>query len=363
VNREYQAVLHDRTATPPSSRIPEVRVRSRVSLHVASYAIAVAMAGIAASAARAQGAAPALRPDQVTLLAKVQVAIDMAHDSTDLQLAMAGNKKAEVQEALKSKLRAQVADILRRNGMTEAQYKRETFIVSTDSSARSAYDKLIVQLTGAPLPGGYTPPAAGRGGRSGATTPPIAVPAGAVGTHIGHVVNSFVDTPNGMGLLPVAFSEARTAAQHAGLAAKAATLDAMKLHAGHVINAMDPTLVSAGPGLGYGMKKAALAAANHIELAAKAAGASQNVIMHSAHIATAARNAAAKADQIVVLAQKVEAATTTAEAAALLSQIVALCDQVMAGVDEKGDGRVTWQTGGLQQAQEHVNMMLAAEKP
>jgi hypothetical protein len=320
-------------------------------------------------ATRAQGAAPSLGKDEISTLAKVQVAIDIAHDSMDLQLAMVGNKKPEVQEALKERLRAQIAEILRHNGMTEAQYKRGTFIVSTDTSMRRTYDGLIVQLTGAPLPGGYTPPPAGGGGRggrgggTGATSPPIAVPAGAVGTHIGHVVNSFADTPNGMGLLPVAFAEARTAAQHAGLAGRAATLDGMKLHAGHVINAMDPTIVTAGPGLGYGMKKASLAIATHMELAAKAAGASQNVIMHSMHIATAARNAAAKADQVVALAKQVQAAATTAEATALLSQIVSLCNQAIAGVDEKGDGRITWQTGGLQQAQEHVNLMLAAEKP
>lgn len=319
-----------------------------------------AIAAIVPSSARAQAASPPLGKDEIATLAKVQVAIDIAHDSTDLQLAMVGNKKPEAQEALKAKLRAQVAEILHHGGLTEEQYKRETFIVSTDTGVRKTFDGLIVQLTGAPLPGGYTPPpAAARG--AGATTPPIVVPAGAVGTHIGHVVNSFGDTPNGMGLLPVAFAEARTASQHAGLAAKAATLDAMKLHAGHVINAMDPTVVTAGPGLGYGVKKAALGVANHIELAAKAAGASQNVIMHSAHIATAARNAATRADQIVALAQQVQAATTTAEATALLSQIVSLCNQVVNGVDEGGTGRVTWQAGGLQQSQEHVNLMLMGE--
>jgi hypothetical protein len=313
--------------------------------------------------ARAQAAPGQLTKDEIALLAKVQVAIDMAHDSMDVQFAMVGNKKPEVQEALKQKLRTQVAAILEKNGMTEAQYKRQTFIVSTDTTLRRSFDTFVVQLTGAPLPGGYTPPPAGGGRGGGPTTPPIKVPAGAVGTHIGHVVNSFADTPGAMGLLPAAFSEARTAANHAGLAGKAANLDGMKLHAGHVINAMDPTIVPLGPGLGYGMKKAALAVANHIELAAKAPGASQNVIMHSEHIATAARNAATRADKIVELAKKVQAASTMPEAAALLSQIVSLCDQVLAGEDAKGDGRVTWQTGGLNQAQEHINLMLAAEKP
>jgi hypothetical protein len=336
-------------------------VRGR-SLQATLLAVALVTYG----ATRLQAQSAQLSKDEIALLAKVQVAIEIAHDSMNLQFAMVGNKKPEAQEALKEKLRGQIADILKRNGLTEAQYRRETFIVSTDTVLRRSYDTQIVQLTGAPLPGGYTPPPAGggrggRGGGAGATNPPIKVPAGAVGTHIGHVVNSFSDTPNGMGLLPVAFAEARTAAQHAGLATKAATLDAMKLHAGHVINAMDPTIVPNGPGLGYGMKKAALNTATHIELAAKAAGASPNVIMHSQHVATAARNAAARADEIIALAQKVQAATTMPEAAALLSQIVSLCDQVLAGVDAKNTGRVGWETGGLNQAQQHIDLMLKGE--
>lgn len=330
------------------------------SLKAALFILAV----MAPPAARAQGTE--LPKEELARLAKVQVAIDIAHDSMDLQFAMVGNKKPEVLDALREKLRTQIADILKRNGMSQEQYRKETFMVSTDTTLRRSFDGYVVQLTGAPLPGGYVaPPAGGRGGRGGGggpTTPPIKVPAGAVGTHIGHVVNSFGDTPGNMGLLPVAFAEARTAAQHAGLAGKAANLDGMKLHAGHVINAMDPSIVTAGPGLGYGMKKAALAVANHIELAAKAPGASQNVIMHAEHVATAARNAAAKADQVIALAQKVQASTTTADATALLSQIVALCDQVLNGVDAAGTGRVTWQTGGLQQAQEHVDLMLKGEK-
>ncbi|HEY2850173.1 MAG TPA: hypothetical protein VGI97_09870 [Gemmatimonadaceae bacterium] len=318
---------------------------------------------MAPMAARAQAPSTQLSNEEISRLAKVSVEIDVAHDSTDLQLAMVGNKKPEVQDALKAKLRTEVTAILTKSGMTEAQYKHETFLVSTDTGMRRTFDGQVVHLTGAPLPGAYTPPV-GRGGRGGGpTTPPIKVPAGAAGMHIGHVVNSFGDTPGKMGLLPVAFSEARTAQQHASLGMKAANLDGMKLHAGHVLNAMDPTIVAAGPGLGYGMKKAALGVADHIELAAKAPGASQNVILHATHIAMASRNAAARADTIITLAKEVQAATTTDEATKLLSEIVSLCDHAIAGVDSKGDGRVTWQTGGLQQAQEHVDLMLAAEKP
>ena len=322
----------------------------------------VVLAAVAPMAASPQAPATKLSNDEIARLAKVSVAIDVAHDSTDLQLAMVGNKKPEVQEALKAKLRTEVTNIITKSGMTEAQYKHETFLVSTDTGLRHEFDGQIVKLTGAPLPGAYVAPPA-RGGRGGGpTTPPIKVPAGAVGTHIGHVVNSFADTPGMMGLLPVAFSEARTAQQHATLGMKAANLDGMKLHAGHVLNAMDPTIVAAGPGLGYGMKKAALGVATHIELAAKAPGASQNVILHATHVAMAARNAAAKADTAIALAKEVQAATTMADAAKIMSQLVSICDQVIAGVDSKNEGRVTWQTGGLQQAQEHVDLMLAGEK-
>jgi hypothetical protein len=182
--------------------------------------------------------------------------------------------------------------------------------------------------------------------------------------HIGHVVNSFGDTPNAQGLLPVAFAEARVAIQHATLGARTPTnLDAMKLHAGHVINAIDPTIIATGPGLGYGLKKAALGVATHIDLAAKAPGASPNVILHANHVATSARNTVQRCDQVIALAQKIQAATTAEEAAALYNQLIPLTQQLVAGFDANSDGRITWEAGegGLQQAQEHVNLLLAGE--
>jgi hypothetical protein len=168
-----------------------------------------------------------------------------------------------------------------------------------------------------------------------------------------------------MGLLPAALAEARIAAQHAALAARDPNnLGNMQTHAGHVIHAIDPTIVMMGPGRGYGMKKAALGAANHIELAAKAAGASQNIITHAAHIATSARSAAEKADAVIALAEKIRAATSAADAAALVEQLVSLANQLTSGVDTNADGMIGWDKpeGALQQAQEHVTRMLAAEQ-
>lgn len=296
---------------------------------------------------------PAMSHDQIMAFAKLQVAVSKARDSAQAEIAMARNAKPEAQDTLHEKLHAQIESILHQAGVTDQEFERNTFIVSTDSTVRRMFDETIAQLTGVPTPGQVQPAA-----------PTVKVPAGPVGVHIGHVVNSFTGTPNGEGLLPVALAEARIAAQHAAIAARTPTnLDAMKLHAGHVINAVDPTVVAQGPGLGYGVKKAALGIATHIELAAKAPGASPNVVTHATHIAMSARNTARRADSIVVIAKQVQAATSADQAAKLVNQLVSLTNQLMAGFDANSDGKVTWQDGegGLQQVQEHVNLMLAGE--
>ena len=305
----------------------------------------------------AQGGAPAptLSKDEIAALAKVQVAIGIVHDSVNAEMAQARNKKAENQAALHDKMTQQVAEVLKKNGMSEAEYARKTFIISTVPDARHTFDSVVAKLTGAPLPGqlAAAPP-------SRTAIPNL--PPGPVFTHVGHVTNGFADTPKGEGLLAVAENDAGVAAQHAQLAARQPTnLDYMKLHAGHVLNALDPSLVPMGPGSGYGVKKAATGVAMHIELAAKAAGASPNVQMHSNHVATAARNTLTRVDQLIALAQKVQAATDAAAAAALVNQMIPLAQQLMAGADTNNDGRVGWEEGGLSTAEEHVKLMVASE--
>jgi hypothetical protein len=163
----------------------------------------------------------------------------------------------------------------------------------------------------------------------------------------------------------VALADAKVAAQHAALAAKDPNnLAAMKLHAGHVLNALDPTIVVKGPGSGYGVKKATQGVITHINLAAKATGASQNVITHANHVATSAQNTLTRCDTAIDLAKKIQESTSASDAAALVSQLVSVTSQLTAGVDKNGDGRITWEAGegGLQQANEHMKLMLAGEK-
>ena len=306
----------------------------------------------------------ALSAKEIAELAKLHVAISVVQDSADAQLAEPRNKTPQAQQQLREKFRADVAAVIERNGLTETEYKRRRFLVSSNQGSRAAFDTLVANLTGTPIPGALTPAAAAVTASS-TGMPSVPVPAGAAGVHVGHVVKGFGDTPGGMGLLPTAMIEASTAAQHAALAVRASSdLVAMKLHAGHVLNALDPTIEPKGPGRGYGVKKAATGVASHIELAAKADGASANIKMHSAHVAAAARAALSRVDQVIALAKQVQTATDASEAAKLVTQMASLSDGLIKGVDVNSDGRITWDggEGGLQQAQEHVNLLLAGEK-
>jgi hypothetical protein len=183
-------------------------------------------------------------------------------------------------------------------------------------------------------------------------------------THIGHVMTSFGDTPDKAGLLPTAAAEAATAAQHAALGAKASTnLMAMQLHAGHVIQCIDPSIVAMGPCKGYGVKKGATAALNHIGLAAKADTASAGVKTHTTHVSASLENTIKRADEAVATAQKIRAATTAEQAAPLAAELQKQTEQLTAGVDANNDGTIGWQAGegGLAVATTHMHLMMKGE--
>ncbi|MGH6943296.1 MAG: hypothetical protein ACREH6_03625, partial [Geminicoccaceae bacterium] len=103
-------------------------------------------------------------------------------------------------------------------------------------------------------------------GCAGGTSPSASPPeANMAHVHMGHVLTSWKDTPEQKGFLPTAQAEAELAAQHAGFAAsRPDDLAWMKMHIGHVMNAIDPSVEPAGPGLGYGVKRAATGVAQHV---------------------------------------------------------------------------------------------------
>jgi hypothetical protein len=177
--------------------------------------------------------------------------------------------------------------------------------------------------------------------------------------HIGHILDNFKDTPNQAGLLPAAFAEAKIAQEHAGLAAKTPdNLEAMKLHAGHVIHAVDPTVAAKGPGQGYGVKKAAAGVAQHAELAGKAEGASKNVQTQATYVAAWANNVVKWSDEVVDLAKRVQAATAAPAAAELVTELNQMVDQLLTGVEAVGRFQAQ---GGLKQAQERMDLLKKGE--
>ena len=182
--------------------------------------------------------------------------------------------------------------------------------------------------------------------------------------HIGHVMTTWKDTPNKQGFLPVAVADAKVAATHAGLMQNSPdNLDSVRLHAGHVLHALDPTLEAKGPGSGYGVKRAAAGALQHIQLAAKSEGASQNVQTHAGHVSASLSNVIAWNDQAIATAQKIRAATSASEAAALVTEVIAQTNSIANGMDANKDGSIGWQTGegGLAQAQTHMDLMVKGE--
>ncbi len=165
--------------------------------------------------------------------------------------------------------------------------------------------------------------------------------------HIGHVMTNWRDTPGARGFLPVAVDEASVAVLHARLAEKGASLDEIKMHAGHVLHALDPAIESKGPGAGYGVKKAATGALQHLDFAAKADGATAAITTHAAHVSSSLSNVLQWVDQAIAAARRIRAASDAAEAGRPAAELAALTRRIS---DE-----------GLQQAVTQMDLILKAE--
>jgi hypothetical protein len=158
--------------------------------------------------------------------------------------------------------------------------------------------------------------------------------------------------------------EANIAAQHAGFAAsKPDDVEWMKMHTHHVLNAIDPSVEMSGPGLGYGVSKAAAGVVKHINFASGSDDASENVKAHAVHVSTSAGNVVMWSNEIVALGNRVLAADSASEIAPLVEQISNLSGQLVAGLDANGDGKITWEKGegGLNESAKHMGLMAKGE--
>lgn len=176
--------------------------------------------------------------------------------------------------------------------------------------------------------------------------------------HMSHLLTTFSDTPGGMGLIDTGMSEAGIAAEYVRIAGEdSLNLRKMTSNMTHVIHAIDPSLVSSGQGLGYGVKRAAQAVAMHAEMATAVEGANDNFLFHGPYIAAAGRGAVRRADAALGMARRVQSATDPATALRLLDRLAGLVRAMAYGSDADEDGRIgsDEEEFGLAQARYHLD--------
>jgi hypothetical protein len=214
-------------------------------------------------------------------------------------------------------------------------------------------------------------------------TPPIVAqaPASAAQVHIGHVMTSWKDTPDMKGFLPTAIVDAQVALEQIERADLEGRINDFWLYGGYVLNALDPgaetdALLKTAyarlpttylkievPGTGYGIKRAVAGALQHVQLAAKSEGASENVKTHAGHVSASLENVAKWTDEAIATTRKLLEAKDVGGGQMLVDELTAQIGQIAIGTDANSDGQTGWQTGegGLRQANTHMRLMMKGE--
>ena len=123
--------------------------------------------------------------------------------------------------------------------------------------------------------------------------------------HIARVLDAWIDTSDGLGLLPTAQAETEIALQHVALALESSDLMDIQLHIGYVAHALNPEVEANGSGLGYGVVKAAHGVAAHNGFSAASDDAWDNVRGHAVHVSTSAGNVVGWAEAALKCAARV----------------------------------------------------------
>jgi hypothetical protein len=164
--------------------------------------------------------------------------------------------------------------------------------------------------------------------------------------HLGHVMESWNDTPGKVGLITILEQEAKIANQHANYGkSNPAT------HMPHVRHALDASSESGGPGKGYGVLKAAMGVAAHMKFAAESPDATDSIKAHSVHIITSANNVVAWAKEAMGMSKDTSSAS--------MSKVEEITGWILNGRDADGDGKISWEEGegGLAQMKQHLGFI------
>ena len=200
-------------------------------------------------------------------------------------------------------------------------------------------------------------------------------------THIRHIMTSWTDTPEMKGFLPTAIADTQVAMEQVERADLEGRINDFWLYGGYILNALDPgaetdallktayarlptTYVKIEvPGSGYGVKRAIAGALQHVQLAAKSDGASDNVKTHATHVTASLENVAKWTDEAIATTRKLLQAKDVGGGQVLVDELTAQIGQIAIGTDANGDGQTGWQTGegGLRQANTHMRLMMKGE--
>lgn len=184
--------------------------------------------------------------------------------------------------------------------------------------------------------------------------------ADAAAQRLGYLTTASPDTPAGMGLIATGLAEAEIALEHVSLAGRnAGDLSNMQRHMGHVLHAIDPTEVGRGPGMGFGVVRAARGSLLQIEQLRALEGLPRVVSFHAPYLARAARGALARADEAVALARQVQRASSAAAAHRLVERLDEAVRAMAYGFDRDDDGRIghTEDEMGLAQVRYHLTLV------
>lgn len=119
------------------------------AVHVGLLVLGLGFGALAAPSTAASQQAPTaagIPTDKLEPFARAHIAIDHVRERANAEFADPRNKKNEVQENLRDKLREDVRKVLKEHNLTEAEFDRFTMAVSADTAQRRAFDALVAQL-------------------------------------------------------------------------------------------------------------------------------------------------------------------------------------------------------------------------
>lgn len=172
------------------------------------------------------------------------------------------------------------------------------------------------------------------------------------------------ETPGNEGYLTIAETEATAALEHVALAlSEPGSLDAIRVHLGHVDFVYSPAEGEAGPGTGYGLRSALLNVRESIQALLKSRGTPGSVREHADHMQASFANVYEWwSMSYAPLREGLRSRDGRDAVRAHAGRLEELLERMVNGVDADGDGTVGWQEGegGLAQMRQHLTLLSEA---